>query len=280
MILQEALNIGAEAIGRHETRLLLSHITGLSPSNLTINNTKPLDEPAIGAFLAAIHRRQAKEPLQYILGMWEFMGLPIITDPRALIPRPETELLVEEALQYIRNLGRRAKVLDVCTGSGCIAVAAAKLADADVTAIDISPDALALAQENAALNEVDISFVQSNLFDRLYPQTFDVIISNPPYISTAEIDYLQPEVQNHEPILALDGGIHGLDIYQRLIPTSLEYLTPTGALFLEIGPRDVETIMLDAGYGIVRLIKDYAGLDRILIGHVPPKEAQIKCLTV
>ena len=268
MTLQEALTIGTEAIGRRDTQLLLSHITGQSLSSIAINNTQPLDKPAIGAFLAAIDRRKAKEPLQYILGTWEFMGLPIITDARALIPRPETELLVEEALTHIRKLAQPARVLDICTGSGCIAIAIAKLTGAAVTATDISPDALALAAENAALHGLSgkINFLQSDLFDGLHGQTFDVIISNPPYIPTAGLPRLQPEIRAHEPMLALDGGVDGMDIYRKLVPHSLQHLAPGGALFLEIGPKAVETIMLSAGYDIVRLVKDYAGLDRILIG--------------
>ena len=266
MTLQQIVDIGAEAIGRHEARLLLSHITGQSLTNIILNNTKPLDEPAIGAFFAALERRKAKEPLQYILGRWGFMGLEMLTDPRALIPRPETELLVAEALSFIDKLGRKAKVLDVCTGSGCIAVAIAKLTDADVTAVDISPAALTLAAENAALHRVQIKFRQSDLFAGLKGQTYDVIISNPPYIPTGELSALQPEIQAHEPMLALDGGQDGLDIYRRLVPASLEHLAPDGALFLEIGPKAVETIMTSAGYGIVRLEKDYAGLNRVLVG--------------
>ena len=277
MTLQEALNFGAEAIGRHESRLLLSHVTGLGLSDIIINSAKPLDEPAKGAFFAGIERRKAKEPLQYILGRWEFMGLEIITDPRGLIPRPETELLVEEALAHINGLGRPAGVLDVCTGSGCIAVAIAKLANANVTAADISQAALALAAENAALHRVDINFVQSDLFSALTGRAFDVIISNPPYIPTPELNRLQPEIKGHEPMLALDGGPDGLDIYRRLIPASLNYLAPSGAIFLEIGPREAETIMYSAGYDIVRLVKDYAGLDRVLIGK--PNGGR-KCSTV
>ena len=273
MTLHEALSIGAEEIGQHEARLLLSHVTGLGLTEIIINNTKPLDETAKGAFFAGIQRRKAKEPLQYILGKWEFMGLEIITDPRALIPRPETELLVEQALAYIRNLNRPARVLDVCTGSGCIAVAVAKLSGAEVAAVDISPAALSLAKENAALHNVGICFAQSDLFSALTGQTYDVIISNPPYIRTAELDCLQPEIQNHEPALALDGGPDGLDIYRRLVPASMNHLAQGGALFLEIGPPSVETIMLSAGYDIVRLVNDYAGLARILIGGK-------KCLTV
>jgi len=275
MTIQDALTLGAEAIGRHEARLLLSHITNLSLEKLILDNNKPLDETAKGAFFAGIERRKAKEPLQYILGQWEFMGLDMRTDTRALIPRPETEILVEEMIKFIQKLGRPARVLDVCTGSGCIAVAVAKLSGADVTAIDISPNALSLAKENAAMHKVTIRFLLGDLFEGLprqnydntadTVQTFDVIISNPPYIPTQELTHLQPEL-NHEPKLALDGGLDGLDIYRRLIPASREYLTQDGALFLEIGPRAVETIMLQAGYGIVRLVKDYAGLDRVLIG--------------
>lgn len=265
MTLQEAQDLGAKAIGRHEARLLMSHVTGLSLHNLLIESTKPLNEPAKGAFFAGIERRKANEPLQYIMGKWEFMGLEMITDPRALIPRPETELLVEEVLRLINERGGQVKVLDVCTGSGCIAVAVAKFAGVDVTAVDISPAALALAAENASMHSVNIQLVQSDLFDGIKGQPFDVIISNPPYIPTAELGQLQAEL-THEPKLALDGGADGLDIYRRLVPASLEYLVPGGALFLEIGPRAVETIMLEAGYDTIRLLQDYAGLDRILKG--------------
>ena len=269
MTIQEALNTGTEAIGRRDTQLLLSHITGQSLTGIVVNNNQPLDETAIGAFFAAVDRRKAKEPLQYILGAWEFMGLNIKTDPRALIPRPETELLVEEALAHICKLERPARVLDICTGSGCIAVAVAKLSNAVVTAVDISPDALALAAENVNLHRLTekIKLVQSDLFDGLQGQTFDVIISNPPYIPANELCRLQTEIRSHEPMLALDGGPDGMDIYRRLIPRSLDFLAPGGALFLEIGPPAVETIMSDAGYDIVSRVRDYAGLDRILVGQ-------------
>ena len=267
MNISEALNMGTKAIGKHEARLLLSHITALSPAEIITNTNKPLDEKTIGAFLASIKRREAKEPLQYIMGKWEFMGLEFITDNRALIPRPETELMVEEAITHIKKLHRPAKVLDVCTGSGCIAISIAKLTDADVTAIDISQDALALATENAALHQLQdrIKFVQSDLLHGLKIQTFDIIISNPPYIPSGDIGSLQQEL-SHEPILALDGGPDGLDLYRQLIPQSMKYLSPGGVLLLEIGPQAVETIMLGAGYGMIRTIKDYAGLPRILVG--------------
>lgn len=267
MIVQEALNIGAEAIGHHESRLLLSHITGLTLSEMIIKNTQPLEDKSVGAFFAAIERRKSHEPLQYILGKWDFMGLTFKIDKRALIPRPETELLVEEALIYIRKLKRPAKVLDICTGSGCIAVAISRLLpEAAVTAIDISPAALALAKENAAIHGCNITFIESNLLDNLPYQTFDVIISNPPYIPTQDLETLQPEL-SHEPKLALDGGIDGLDIYHVLVPQCYDFLVPGGVLLLELGPPGVETIMERACYDTIQQIKDYAGHNRILTGR-------------
>ncbi|MCL2360414.1 MAG: peptide chain release factor N(5)-glutamine methyltransferase [Defluviitaleaceae bacterium] len=267
MTLYEALAIGTNAIGRHEARILLSHITELSPTDIMVKPNQPLDETTKGAFFAAMDRRMAKEPLQYIIGEWEFMGLAMKIDRRALIPRPETELLVEEALMHIGKLGHPAKVLDVCTGSGCISVAIAKLSDATVTAIDISPDALALAVENAEFHGLTdkIRFIQGDLLNKLEDQTFDVIISNPPYIPTFDLMGLQPEI-DHEPKLALDGGGDGMEIYRRLVPQTLGYLAPSGKLLLEIGPTAVETIMIDVGYDIVKRIKDYAGHSRVLVG--------------
>ena len=268
MTLHEALKAAANNIEQREARLLLSHTTGLSLSKIIINSHQPLDEPAKGAFFAAVDRRIAKEPLQYIMGEWEFMGLTMKADPRALIPRQETELLVEEALAHIRKLSPPAKILDMCTGSGCIAVSIAKLADATVTAVDISHKSLSLATENAVLHGLmdKIHFHQGDLFSGLENQTFDIIISNPPYIPAAEIAILQPEI-HHEPKTALDGGNDGMDIYRRLVPQSLGYLAPGGKLLLEIGPPEVETIMDEAGYEAIRRINDYAGLPRVLVGN-------------
>jgi len=268
LTLKEILIIGARAIGSHEAKFLLSHITGYSQIDLIIKSNQPLDKQAKGAFFAALNRRIAKEPLQYILGEWEFMGLKMKTDKRALIPRPETELLVEEALVHINKLNRPANVLDVCTGSGCIAVAIAKLTEASVTAIDISKDALELATENASLHGLNkkIYFLHSDLLQNHKHQTYDIIISNPPYVTKAELANIQPELYS-EPILALDGGNDGMDLYRRLIPQSMQYLVSGGILLLEIGPFAVEAIMREAGYDIVQLIKDYSGLARVLVGQ-------------
>ena len=224
---------------------------------MLLNGNKILDHKQ--EFLSYVDRRKTGEPLQYIIGQWDFMGQTLKTDPRALIPRPETELLVELALQ---TLTKPAKVLDVCTGSGCIAIAMAA-AGHQVTAIDISHQALSLAMENGA--GLDIKFIQSDLFENV-TGTFDLIISNPPYITAQEMEALAPTVAEYEPHLALYGGQDGMDIYRKLIPQSLNYLNPGGALFLEIGPAQVKDIMAGEGFTNVILQKDYAGLPRIVYG--------------
>jgi len=161
-------------------------------------------------------------------------------------------------------------VLDVCTGSGSIAVAIAKLTGAVVTATDICTNALSLAKENAALHNVDIRFVQGDLLSGIAPQDFDIIVSNPPYIPTHELATLQPEL-SYEPKLALDGGLDGMNPYRRLVPEAFNFLTPGGVLLLEIGSPEVEGILQKAGYDMIRLINDYAGLPRILTGRRPLK---------
>jgi len=265
--IKEALAIATKSAPHHEAKLILAHYTGLTATELILKNHQPLDETAKGAFFAAIERRVANEPLQYILGDWEFMGLKIKTDSRALIPRPETELLVEEALKHITTTHTR--ILDICTGSGCIAIAIAKLSGTSVTATDISQKALSLAKENAELHGLTnkIHFIQSDLLNDLNSQHFDIIISNPPYIPTAELSTLQPEL-THEPTLALDGGPDGLAPYRKLIPQARDFLPPGGNLLLEIGPPTVEAIMKAAGYGMIRTINDYAGLPRIITGTI------------
>jgi release factor glutamine methyltransferase len=202
------------------------------------------------------------------------MGLPFITDRRALIPRPETELLVEEAFAFIKRIcgGEKiVRVLDVCTGSGCIAIAIACLTDefVHITATDISPDALSLARENAEKNFLSperINFIETNLLDGIDGE-FDVIISNPPYILSGDMAALAPTVRDYEPHLALDGGADGLDFYRRLIPQSKNALCKGGALFLEIGPPETMDLMFEAGFENINLIRDYAELERILTGE-------------
>jgi len=263
MYIEEALCFAAAKIGRRDAMLLLTHATGKSSAYIMLHPHESMGNDQ--EFLHNVQRAEMGEPLQYIIGQWEFMGRAVKTDTRALIPRPETELLVEEALKFLETRGDGASVLDMCTGSGCIAAAVAS-AGYSVTAADISADALSLAQENG--DGLGIVFVQSDLFANMAATDalFDVIISNPPYITESEMEALAPTVRKYEPHLALYGGQDGMDIYRRLIPESLSYLKPGGALYLEIGPSDVGHIMIESGFANVKILQDYAGIDRIVYG--------------
>jgi len=260
MTISDALKYGSTLIGRRDTMLLINHVTGESDTYIFLHENTLL--PNEEKFLECVKRRQLGEPLQYIIGQWDFMGRTIKTDHRALIPRPETELLVEEAAKFLKTITPPYSVLDLCTGSGCIAIAMAAMG-CNVTAADISSQALELARENGS--ELNINFIQSNLFSNI-TSIFDIIISNPPYITTAEMNELSPTVRAYEPNLALHGGHDGMDIYRQLIPQSLKFLNPGGALFLEIGPTSVKDIMIESGFKNVRLKHDYAGLPRIIWG--------------
>jgi release factor-specific protein-(glutamine-N5) methyltransferase len=195
-------------IDESDAQWLVSICAGIKRSEL--DKDKMLSPAVVKNIYSKAAERLTGKPLWYIIGDTDFYSVKIKVDKRVLIPRPETEQLVEEALKIIKS-GHN--VLDLCTGSGCIAIAVAKNSDATVTASDISADALALAQENAVLNGVKVNFTESNLFDNLSGK-FDIIISNPPYVKKEEISALQTEVKNFEPIIALDGGEDGLDFYR------------------------------------------------------------------
>ena len=209
---------------------------------------------------AMVEERKTGKPLQYILANTNFCGFELDLTPDVLIPRFETELLVEQALKVITSQSR---VLDLCTGSGCIAVAVQKKSGAAVTASDLSEAALALAAKNAEKNGAAVTFVQSDLFEKL-EGPFDVIISNPPYVRRAEIPTLSPEVQ-FEPVMALDGGEDGLDFYRRIAAEAPAHLTEKGALFLEVGEgqaREVESLLREEFE--VKILKDYDGVERMI----------------
>ncbi len=201
-------------------------------------------------------------PLWYCIGDTDFYGFTIKVDERVLIPRPETELLVENALNHINE---SKKVLDLCTGSGAIAIAVQKKSGAQVTATDISEDALTLARENATLNQAEIEFVQSDMFAMLDGRKFDVIISNPPYIKSSDILTLQKEVKDFEPVLALDGGADGLECYKVIAENVKKYLNDDGVLLLEIGFDQADDVLnLIDGAKQKEVIKDYEGQNRII----------------
>ena len=216
---------------------------------------------------STVHKRAEHVPLQYIIGEQEFMGLKFKVNSNVLIPRQDTETLVEEALRVVEP-GMR--VLDLCTGSGCIIISLAKnVADISCTGSDISKQALLVAKENAKANEVEVEWERSDLFENIFG-TFDLIVSNPPYIPTGEIPGLMPEVRDFEPVDALDGKEDGLYFYRIITEKSPEYLTSDGYLYFEIGydqGEAVSAMMRQCGYTQVEVIKDLAGNDRVVKGR-------------
>lgn len=219
-------------------------------------------------FKTLIKKRSEHIPLQYITGEQEFMGLKFHVNSNVLIPRQDTETLVEEALKHIRP---GMSVLDMCTGSGCVLISILKKTYG-VTGVgtDISKQALNVAKENARINEVSAVFERSDLFDNVM-DTFDVIVSNPPYIRSGEIPALMPEVAEFEPTIALDGKEDGLFFYRKIISKSREYLKPEGMLLFEIGydqGQQVSEMMRFAGFTEVQVIKDLAGHDRVVFGKL------------
>lgn len=234
--------------------------------------------------LEAMRRGMARlvkgEPIQYVLGEWDFRSLTVTCDRRALIPRPETEELVTRVLKFlrVRPQGERPPlVVDVGTGTGCITLALAKeySGPAHFLGLDISADAVALAKENAVrcgLAERVKFAVADGLDDFDEPETVDALVSNPPYIPTAVCDTLDPRIRDYEPRTALDGGVEGLDFYERLVGDALNVLKPGGGVFFEIGDEQgpaLQKLFFDAGFDDIRIEKDYAGLDRYASAVLP-----------
>jgi len=254
------------ANARLEAEWLLCAATGLDRVGLYLQYDKPLNEGELAAYRALVTRRAHREPLQHILGTQEFCGLEYEVSPDVLIPRHDTELLVSEAIMRHPGAG---SVLDVGTGSGCIAVSLQKrLSRAGITATDISEGALAVARRNAERHEAPIEFLRGSLFAPVAGRHFDMIVSNPPYIPTADILSLEPEVRDYDPLTALDGGDDGLDIYRSLIPASAEYLNPGGWLLVEIGigqASDIKKIFRDTGSFCETIVAlDTSSIERVV----------------
>ncbi len=254
---------------RLEAEWLLSAALGLDRVGLYVNYDRPLSEPELAACRGMVARRARREPLQYILGTQEFMGLEFEVTPAALIPRHDTETLVAEAVAR----GEVAKrVLDIGVGSGCIAVALAKhLPAAEIYGGEQSAAAFEVAERNAAKNGVAIVLRQGSLFEPFGDMLFDLIVSNPPYISAPEIASLQPEVRDYEPLEALDGGIDGLDFYRAIIPVAPGHLEPGGWLLFEVGIDQAEAVkgLFTAAGCFTELFtaKDPAGIERVVGGR-------------
>jgi len=276
----EAIQKSADFLGkksvespRLQTELLLAHLLKLPRMKLYLNFDRVLTPAETGALRELVKRRGQREPLQHITGSTSFCGYEIAVSRHALVPRPETELLAELGWQFLSTLNHQpSTALDFGTGTGCIAIAlAAKCPNAKTTALDISTDALALAKQNAGQNKVQerIEFVRGDGFTALSAGTqFDLIISNPPYIPSAEIETLQPEVRDFDPRGALDGGADGLDFYRMLAVRSQAFLKPDRKVMLEFGDGQAEAIrqIFENEKWIVEAVKeDYSQRARILI---------------
>jgi len=261
-----------------DAELLLGHALGLTREQLLVSSSLPLSEAQVRLYAELLSRRIAREPIAYILGRQEFWSLEFQVTPDVLIPRPETERLVEVAVELARDFpgAPPSKILDVGTGSGVIAICLAKeLPTSSIWASDVSAPALSVAQSNASRHQVEerIHFLQGDLFApvRDAAARFDLIVANPPYIRSAEIDRLEPEIRGWEPRGALDGGIDGLDFYRQIAAQAYLYLTPHGAVFLEIGAdlaSQVKSLFLDAaGYADMEIFCDCANRDRVVVAR-------------
>jgi release factor glutamine methyltransferase len=251
-----------------DARLLLEYICHTDRNELIVHGEGVRTDMEQQFYEMVIARRASRIPLQHITGVQEFMGLEFKVNEHTLIPRQDTEFLVEEAL---RNLSDGMSILDMCTGSGCILLSLLKYSnECEGIGIDISEEALAVARENATRLGIEATFLCGDLFEPLKGcGLFDMIVSNPPYIETAVIDTLMPEVREHEPIRALDGSEDGLFFYRKIVDKSQKYLRKSGYLFFEIGYNQGEAVsklMRDAGFSHVEVYKDYAGLDRVVKG--------------
>lgn len=263
---------GGSNESEREAKLIISHILGISPATIPFYEGKwqPEHQESLVAMLA---QRLKGEPLQYILGETEFMSLPFKVTKNVLIPRPDTECVVEEAITLLKGIDKP-QIADICTGSGAIAVSlACYLPHAAIWATDISKDSLQIATENGLINGVGnrIAFKQGNLFEPLKQLRFDLVISNPPYIPRGELSKLQKEVQK-EPVMALDGGLDGLEFYRQIIPLTPLYLKTGGFLILETGSDQKEAIshLLEKDFLILKYIQDLAGRQRGILARLKP----------
>ncbi len=253
-----------------DAELLLLYVTGLGRTDLITQPERPLSSTEARQYHQLIARRERFEPLQYITGEREFYGLRFAVTPDVLIPRPETEHLVEAALERI-PLNARFHVVDVGTGSGAIAVALAVARPlAEITAIDISPAALKVASGNAAAHGVAdrVGFQDCDLLDNVGPSEYDMIVSNPPYIANGERENLDAEVKDYEPAPALFAGPTGLEVYERLIPQAATALRPRGWLIMEIGAgQRLQLSQLLKNWSSVSFVPDLQGIPRVVLAQ-------------
>jgi release factor glutamine methyltransferase len=273
---------------RLDAELLLAHALGTTRIDLIVDAKRPLDGAELARMREMVKRRRSREPMAYILGEREFYGRPFRVDRRVLVPRPDTETLVDVGLERTRSLSMSARMLDLCTGSGCVAISLARERPTSfVMATDASEDALAVARDNALrLGAYNVAFRAGDLFGALGsgPRTaggsgpsgrdpacrFDLLTANPPYIPSGEIATLMADVRDFEPHFALDGGGDGLAIVRRIVAGASGHLArPGGVLALEIGAgeaRDVVALLEGAGYGRIEVRRDYGRIERVVSG--------------
>lgn len=280
----------------YDSRALIKYVFDMDETGLIINGSSEAEDDKTEEYLKLVGRRAEHYPLQYLMHSTGFMDYSFYVDENVLIPRSDTEILVEEVLKYIdrKYVGQSIRILDMCTGSGCIGISCflerkENGVTDDVTLADISDNALEVAAKNAAILGADVNIVRSDIYEAFSDKSpqergcvdgniserskegFDIIISNPPYIRSSVIPTLMEEVKDHEPILALDGDEDGLKFYRRIIEGAPEYLRENGAVFLEIGYdqyEDTRKLLVDAGFGDIKLYKDLAGLDRVVCGRL------------
>lgn len=284
MVVKEMLEVGRrtlEGAGIYDAKVdaesLLCYMLNLERRELFMLWSKTMDDRQCDSFFELIDERASRKPLQHIIGTQEFMGLEFKVSENVLIPRQDTEVLVETVLEYEESFKGKTSVLDLCCGSGAIGVSLAKLSkNMKVTCSDISDFAINLTKENAKNLKASVNVKQGDMFEpfagRLRNTKFDIIVSNPPYIETEVIDTLEKEVKDHEPMLALDGGADGLDFYRQIVENAPKHLNKGGMLFLEIGHNQgeaLEKLLSEMGvYQDIQVKKDYADLDRVVICRV------------
>lgn len=284
-----------------DARLLLEYVCGTDRNTLLAHGDREVTAQECGRYRDLLEKRAAHVPLQHLTGEQDFMGLTFLVNSDVLVPRQDTEVLAEEAMKHLHD-GMR--ILDLCTGSGCILLSLLHYSnDCEGVGTDLSPQALAVAQKNCErLREerpdIKASFLEGDLFAALTcgpeqetsgkngadgasagGELFDMIVSNPPYIETGVIDTLMPEVREHEPLMALDGGADGLAFYREIAQQAGTYLNSGGMLFFEIGCEQAEVVcglMAEAGFREIQSVKDFAGLDRVVFGSYWRTESQPK----
>jgi release factor glutamine methyltransferase len=261
--------------GRLDAELLLGRVLGLDRIALIMHSERALAPGELHDFRELFKRRRAGEPLAYLLGEREFYGILLRVDKRVLIPRPDTERLVEVALERTRSRSMLGAALDLCTGSGCVAIAFARSRPTwSVAGVDVSPDALAVARDNAHRTGAvrNLRLLEGSLFAPVHEQRFDLITANPPYIPSAELAQLPLDVRGFEPHLALDGGGDGLDLVREIAARAQRHLTPRGLLAMEIGAdqgQSATEILREHGFADVELARDLGGRDRVVSGYGP-----------